>query len=396
MNTEHYRELLFMTPLRVVAIVLLVLVLGGVPVRDAFSIETASRSAILVDMTTGTVLMEKNADEPMPTASMSKIMTTYMLFEALKEGRLKLDDLLPVSENAWRKGGAPSGGSAMFLDINSEASVEELLRGIVVQSGNDASIAIAEGLAGSEEAFAEQMTRRAHELGMERSHFRNATGWPHPGHVSTARDLALLAKLTIGNFPEYYHYYSETEYTYNGIRQGNRNPLLYADMGVDGLKTGHTEEAGYGLTASATMGDRRLILVIAGLSDAKERAEEAKKLMSWGFREFDNYTLLAANEPAATAAVWLGEADSVALIPGKDAVVTLPKSVRPDVVVKVRYEGPIPAPIEKGQRLGTLVVEAPGTPTIELPLFAGERVEQLGMFGRVGAMLRHIVMSQIN
>lgn len=395
MNTEH-RRLLFMAPLRVVVIVLLVLVVGGVPVRDAFSIETASRSAILMDMTTGAVLMEKNADEPMPTASMSKIMTTYMLFEALKEGRLKLDDPLPVSENAWRKGGAPSGGSAMFLEINSEATVEELLRGVIVQSGNDASIAIAEGLAGTEEAFAEQMTRRARELGLERSHFRNATGWPHPGHVSTARDLALLAKLTIGNFPEYYHYYSETEYTYNGIRQGNRNPLLYADMGVDGLKTGHTEEAGYGLTASAKMGDRRLILVIAGLSGAKERAEEAKKLMSWGFREFDNYTLLTANEPAATAAVWLGEAESVPLISGQDAVVTLPRSARPDMVVKVRYEGPIPAPIEKGQRLGTLVVEAPGTQTIELPLFAGERVEQLGMFGRVGAMLRHIVMSQIN
>ena len=349
-----------------------------------------------MDAATGAILMEKNADEPMPTASMSKIMTTYMLFEALKEGRLKLDDLLPVSENAWRKGGAPSGGSAMYLKINSEATVEELIRGIVVQSGNDASIVVAEGLAGSEEAFAEQMTLRARELGMERSRFRNSTGWPHPDHVSTPRDLARLAKLTIENFPEYYHYYSEREYTYNGIRQGNRNPLLYEDIGADGLKTGHTEEAGYGLTASAKVGDRRLILVIAGLPGAKERAEEAKRLISWGFREFDNYKLFAAGEAAATAEVWLGEADDVPLVTDKDAVVTLPRSARPDMIVKVHYEGPIPAPIEKGQRLGTLVVEAPGAATTEFPLLAGERVEQLGVFGRLGAVLRHVVMSQIN
>jgi D-alanyl-D-alanine carboxypeptidase (penicillin-binding protein 5/6) len=327
---------------------------------------------------------------------MSKIMTTYMLFEALKDGRLKLDDRLPVSENAWRKGGAPSGGSAMYLKINSEATVEELIRGIVVQSGNDASIVVAEGLAGSEEAFAEQMTLRARELGMMNSRFRNSTGWPHPDHVSTPRDLARLAKLTIEHFPEYYHYYSEMEYTYNGIRQGNRNPLLYENMGADGLKTGHTEEAGYGLTASATMNDRRLILVIAGLPGPKERAEEAKKLMSWGFREFDNYKLFAANEAAATAEVWLGEADEVSLVTAKDAVVTLPRSARPDMVVKVHYEGPIPAPIEKGQRLGTLVVEAPGVATTEFPLLAGEPVEQLGVFGRLSAVLRHVVMGQIN
>jgi D-alanyl-D-alanine carboxypeptidase (penicillin-binding protein 5/6) len=384
------------TPLRVFAIALLALLIVGSSSRSALSIDTASRSAILVDATTGAVLLEKNADEPMPTASMSKIMTTYMLFEALKEGRLKLDDRLPVSENAWRKGGAPSGGSAMYLKINSEATVEELIRGIVVQSGNDASIVVAEGLAGSEEAFAEQMTLRARELGMNHSRFRNSTGWPHPDHVSTPRDLAQLAKLTIEHFPDYYHYYAETEYTYNGIRQGNRNPLLYENMGADGLKTGHTEEAGYGLTASAKMDDRRLILVIAGLPGPKERAEEAKKLMSWGFREFDNYKLFAANEAAATAEVWLGEADDVPLVTEKDAVVTLPRSARPDMVVKVHYEGPVPAPIEKGQRLGTLVVEAPGVATTEFPLLAGERVEQLGVFGRLGAVLRHVVMSQIN
>lgn len=395
MNTEH-RVLLSVTPLRVFGMVLLALLIVGLPTRSAFSIDTAARSAILVDATTGAVLMEKHPDEPIPTASMSKIMTTYMLFEALKEGRIKLDDLLPVSENAWRKGGAPSGGSAMFLEVHSQATVEELIRGIVVQSGNDASIVIAEGLAGSEKAFAEQMTRRGRELGLQHSVFRNSTGWPHPEHVSTPRDLALLAKLTIENFPEYYKYYAETEYTYNGIRQGNRNPLLYDDMGVDGLKTGHTDEAGYGLTASATMGDRRLILVISGLPGVKERAAEARKLMSWGFREFDNYKLFAADQSAATAEVWLGEADQVSLITDKDAVVTLPRFARPDMTVKVRYDGPIPAPVEKGQRLGTLVVEAPGAPTTEFPLFAGERVEQLGIFGRLGATLRHIVMSQIN
>lgn len=382
--------------MRVPLTAFLVLLIVALPSRSALSIDTLARRAILMDMTTETVLMEKNADEPMPTASMSKIMTTYMLFEALKEGRLRLDDRLPVSENAWRKGGAPSGGSAMFLNIHSEATVEELIRGIVVQSGNDASIVVAEGLAGSEEAFAAEMTRRARALGLVNSTFRNATGWPHPGHESTARDLARLAKLTIENFPDYYHYYAETEYTYNGIRQGNRNPLLYTDLGGDGLKTGHTNEAGYGLTGSAKMGDRRLILVIAGLANEKERAEEAKKLMSWGFREFDNYKLLAANETAATAEVWLGEKDHVPLVTDKDAIVTLPRAARPDMTVKVRYEGPIPAPIEKGQRLGTLVVEAPNTAPVELPLFAGEPVEQLGMLGRLGASLRHFVMSQIN
>lgn len=370
-----------------------VLALASAPAQ---AVETAAENAILIDATTGAVLMEKNADEPIPTASMSKIMTVYMVFEALQEGRLELDDEMPVSENAWRKGGAASGGSTMFLDLGSRATVEELLHGVIVQSGNDASIVLAEGLAGSEAAFAERMTARAHELGLSDSTFRNATGLPDPDHVSTARDLARLARLTIRDFPDYYPYYAETEYTYNDIRQGNRNPLLYKSMGADGLKTGHTNEAGYGLTASAQQGDRRLILVVAGLSGAKERSQEAEQLLSWGFREYDNYALFGAGEAASEAEVWLGEEDTVELVAEQDVVVTLPRTARPEMTVKVRYDGPIPAPIEKGQQLATLVVEAPEMEPATVPLVAGESVERLGMFGRLAAAVQNFVMSQIN
>ena len=280
------------------------------PVLPASAIETPARQALLMDMNTGAVLFEKNADEPMPPASMSKLMTVYIVFERIRDGRLELDDTLPVSENAWRKGGAASGGSTMFLEPGASVKVEDLIQGIVVQSGNDASIVIAEGLANDEAAFAREMTARAHELGLRNSTFRNATGWPDPEHLTTARDLALLAHLTIEHFPEYYRYYSEKEFTYNGIRQGNRNPLLYKDLGADGLKTGHTEASGYGLTASAKQGDRRLVLVLNGLGDVRQRASEAERLFSWGFREFDNYALFKTGEEVCTAEVWLGQAKS--------------------------------------------------------------------------------------
>ena len=243
----------------------------------AQALETRAREAFLIDVTTGTVLLEKDADVSMPPASMSKIMTAYLVFGALKEGRISLDDKLPVSEKAWRKG-----GSKMFVEVGSEVSVEDLLRGVIVQSGNDACIVLAEALAGSEEAFAEQMTRKAREIGMEGSTFTNSTGWPDPNHRMTARDLAILAERMVQDFPDFYHYYSEREFTYNGIRQGNRNPLLYKNLGADGLKTGHTEEAGYGLTASAERDGRRLVLVINGLESIKARSEEAERLIASG------------------------------------------------------------------------------------------------------------------
>lgn len=370
------------------AIPLLLLTLAP---RPAAAIETLAREALLMDITTGAILLDKNADDPMPPASMSKLMTLFMVFERLKEGSLSLEDSFPVSENAWRKGGAKSGSSTMFLEPGSRVKVEDLIRGIIVQSGNDACIVLAEGLASSEKAFAEEMTQRARMLGMKTSTFHNATGWPDPDHYMTARELAILAKHTIQDFPEYYHYYSEKRFTYNGIRQGNRNPLLYRDIGADGLKTGHTEVSGYGLTASAVRGDRRLILVVNGLPSVKDRSRESERLIEWGFREFDNYKLFSANDAVVDADVWLGEEQMVPLVIDKDLVITMPRKARRDMKVAVTYEGPLPAPIAKGQVLAKLVVSAPDMNNIEVPLVAGRDVGQLGLIGRLGAALKYLL-----
>jgi len=367
----------------------------GLP-GPATAIESAARQALLVEMATGAVLFEKDADDLMHPASMSKMMTVYMVFERLRDGRLSLDDALPVSENAWRKGGAKSGGSTMFLDPGSRVKLEDLIHGIIVQSGNDACIVVAEALAGSEETFAAEMTDRARELGLQDTTLRNATGWPHPEHLTTARDLAILARRTIEDFPDFYHYYDDKVFTYSGIRQTNRNPLLYRDVGADGLKTGHTEASGYGLTASATRGDRRLILVVNGLSSVKERAREAERLVSWGFREFENYALLKAGEVVTDAEVWLGRDPVVPLVIEKDLTITLPRKARREMKVTVRFDGPVPAPIRQGTPLATLSVQAPGRDPVEVPLVAGADVEQLGIVGRLGAALRHIVWGQSN
>ena len=375
---------------RALALTIPLLLLTLAP-RPAAAIETLAREAILMDMTTGAVLLDKNADDPMPPASMSKLMTLYMVFDRLKEGSLSLEDSFPVSENAWRKGGAKSGSSTMFLEPGSRVKVEDLIRGIIVQSGNDACIVIAEGLASSEQAFAEEMTREARKLGMESSTFHNATGWPDPDHHMTARELAILAKHTIQDFPEYYHYYSEKRFTYNGIRQGNRNPLLYRDIGADGLKTGHTEVSGYGLTASAVRGDRRLILVVNGLPSVKDRSREAERLIEWGFREFDNYKLFSANDTVVDADVWLGEEPTIPLVIDKDMVITIPRKARRDMKVAVTYDGPLPAPIAKGDVLAKLVVSAPEMNNIEVPLVAGRDVGQLGLIGRLGAALKYLL-----
>ena len=344
------------------------------------SVDTTARQAILVDMQTGSVLMEKDADATMPTSSMSKIMTIYMLFEALEDGRLSLDEALPVSEYAWRKG-----GSKMFVEVGTEVLVEDLIRGIVVQSGNDASIVIAEALGGTEAGFAQAMTERARALGMENTNFANATGWPDPNHYSTARDLAVLSQRLITDFPQYYHYFAETEFTFSEIRQGNRNPLLYRNMGADGLKTGHTEEAGYGLAASATQNDRRLVLVVNGLGSVNARADESARLMSWGFREFDNVALFDGGETVETAEVWLGQSETVPLVLGDDLTVTLRRSLRSDLSVVAQVEEPVRAPIAAGDRLGKLIVTAPGSPALELPLLAGADVAEKGFFARAAA-----------
>jgi D-alanyl-D-alanine carboxypeptidase (penicillin-binding protein 5/6) len=354
--------------------------------RPAQAIETQAREAILIDAITGVVLMEKNADQPMPPASMSKIMTVYMVFDRLKEGRLSLDDQLQVSEKAWRKG-----GSKMFVEVGDQVRVEDLLRGVIVQSGNDACIVLAEGLSGTEEAYAEEMTEKALEIGLTGSIFRNATGWPDPQHRMTARDLATLAMRTIQNFPDYYHYYGEREFTYNEIRQGNRNPLLYKTLGADGLKTGHTKEAGYGLTGSAVRDGRRLILVVNGLDSVRARSEESERLIQWGFREFNNYALFEGGETVDEAPVWLGTEAQVPLVAKDDIVLTLTRDARKGMKVTVNYASPIPAPIREGQEVAKLVVTPSEGEPITIPLYAGVSADLLGPIGRLMASIQFLI-----
>jgi D-alanyl-D-alanine carboxypeptidase (penicillin-binding protein 5/6) len=355
--------------------------------QAAVTIETQAEEAFLVDFETGAVLLDKNADQLMPPSSMSKMMTTYMVFERLREKLLSLDDKFTVSEKAWRMG-----GSKMFVEVGSQVRVEDLLRGVIVQSGNDACIVLAEGIAGSEEAFAEQMTVRAREIGMTQSTFRNSTGWPDPNHLTTARELAILAKHMIEDHPEYYHYYAEKEFTWSGIRQGNRNPLLYRNIGADGLKTGHTEDAGYGLTASAVQNERRLILVVNGLPSMQARADESDRLLSWGFREFDNYAIFKAGDTVDEAQVWLGAEETVPLVIADDLKVTLPRNDRNRMQVSVVYDAPIPAPIPAGQEIAKLRVTWPGGVPVEVPLQAGQDVEQLGPFGRIAASVKFLLL----
>jgi D-alanyl-D-alanine carboxypeptidase (penicillin-binding protein 5/6) len=355
--------------------------------QAAVTIETQAEEAFLVDFETGAVLLDKNADQLMPPSSMSKMMTTYMVFERLREKLLSLDDKFTVSEKAWRMG-----GSKMFVEIGSQVRVEDLLRGVIVQSGNDACIVLAEGIAGSEEAFSEQMTARARELGMTQSTFRNSTGWPDPNHLTTARELAILARRMIEDHPEFYHYYAEKEFTWSGIRQGNRNPLLYRNVGADGLKTGHTEDAGYGLTASAVQNERRLILVVNGLPSMQARADESDRLLSWGFREFANYAIFKAGDTVDEAQVWLGAEETVPLVIADDLKVTLPRNDRNGMQVAVVYDAPIPAPIPAGQEIAKLRVTWPGGVPVEVPLQAGQDVEQLGPFGRIAASVKFLLL----
>lgn len=377
----HSRTLSFL-----LAISVLLFLPGLAAAGPAPGFETQAKHAILLEWETNAVLLEKAADELTEPASMSKMMTVYMVFERLRDGRLALDDTLPVSKRAWKMG-----GSKMFVKVDTSVAVEDLLRGVVVQSGNDACIVLAEGLAGSEEAFADEMTRRAREIGLTNSVFKNATGWPDPEHLTTARDLSTLVRRTIADFPDLYHYYSETAFTYGGIKQGNRNPLLYQNMGADGLKTGHTEGAGYGLAASVKRGDRRLILVVNGLPSARARSMEAQRLIEWGFREFDNYPLFTSGEVVEDAEVWLGDAATVPLVIESDLVVTLPHKSRREMRVAATYQGPIAAPIEKGAEIAKLVVSAPDAAPVEVPLVAGEAVERLGPVGRLGAVVKHLL-----
>ena len=374
------------------AVLLTVLCVASLSVR-AQAIDIAAREYILLDFLTGAVLDSKQADERMPPSSMSKLMTAYMAFDAIKAGRVSLDDEMTVSNNAWKIGGAASGGSTMFLNPGDKVKIENLLRGMIIQSGNDACIVLAENLAGSEEAFAEKMNAKAKEIGLINSNFMNATGLPHPEHYMTVRDLTVLARRIIADFPEYYSLYSETNFTYNGITQGNRNPLLYkVDSGADGLKTGHTEAAGYGLTASAIRNGRRLILAANGMASIKSRDEETSKLMDWGFREFTNRNLFVAGAKVTDAEVWLGDKASIPLIIQRDLVVTLPRAQAQSVSVKAVYDGPLPAPIAQGAEVGKLVIGAKGMETWQVTITAGESAGRLGLIGRLKAAATYIFL----
>ncbi len=368
----------------------LVVVLGMLPAtpvavaQQSGEFVSKARNAILMDFETGSVLYQKAADDLVPPASMSKLMTIAVLFKALKDGKVKPDEEFLMSENAWRKGGAPSGTSAMFVPINTKARIDELIQGIIVQSGNDACIAVAEGMAGTEAAFAKQMEDEARRLGLKKSTFRNSTGLDDPEHLMTARELALLAKHLIGDYPGQYASFSQKEFEYRKHKFYNRNPLLNTELGVDGLKTGHTQTAGYGIVFSAMSEGRRLIGVVMGLADEKERKEEARRLLEWGIKAFAKMKLFNAGEEVSSARVWGGSTWYVPLT-GKDdgdLEVILPRfPASQKLKGEVVYQGPLKSPIKKGDQVAFLRVSSSatvgGTPTAvsEVPLYAGADVE---------------------
>jgi D-alanyl-D-alanine carboxypeptidase (penicillin-binding protein 5/6) len=340
-------------------------------------IETRAKQAIVMDYETGTILLAKNADEQMPTSSMSKVITMYAVFDALENKALSLSDTLPVSEKAWRMG-----GSKMFVEVDKRVKVEDLIRGVIIQSGNDATIVLAEGIAGTEEAFADVLNAKAKSLGMNNSHFANASGWPDPNHYSTARDLATLGSAIIKDFPGLYKYYAEKEFTFNNIKQANRNPLLYRGIGADGIKTGHTEAAGYGLIGSGTENGRRVVMVINGLEDERARAEESAKLLEWGLKRFENKTLVKTGQVIGNAEIVMGKAPLVELTVTEDLHLTLPKMAEANIKMQIKYASPLIAPVKKGQEIGTLEITIPGMEPVTRPVFAAQTVEELGLFAK--------------
>lgn len=348
-------------------------------------LDVAAREAFIMDADTGATLLEKDADTPMPPSSMSKLMTTYVVFSLLREGRLTMEQTLPVSERAWRMG-----GSKMFVHVGDMVSVGDLLRGVIVQSGNDACVVFEEAIGGGESGFAEILNDTAKRIGLRNSTFRNSTGWPHPEHRMTCRDLATLARRLIIDFPDYYPIYAEKSFRYANINQPNRNPLVQRGLG-DGLKTGHTEDAGYGLTGSSLRNGRRVILVCNGWSSMRERAEESTRLMEWAFREFENVTLFTAGDVVEEIPVWLGERSTVPAVGGHALVVTMPRAWKRTATVKVEYNAPVPAPVRRGDQVGELVLTGEGVPPMRVPLFAGADVERLGLPGRALGVLMQMI-----
>lgn len=353
---------------------------------QAAEMTTKAKQAIIIDDATGQILFEKNADERMPTSSMSKAMTIYAVFEALKHNKLSLDDTLLVSEKAWKKG-----GSKMFVEVDKRVKVEDLIRGVLIQSGNDATIVLAEGLAGDEDFFAKMITAKAHELGMTNSNFKNASGWPDPDHYSTARDLSTLARALIHDFPEYYHYFSEKEFSYNNINQKNRNPLIYRNIGADGLKTGHTEVGGYGLIGSGVAEDgRRVVIVINGLESEAARAQESARLLEWGLRRFEHQNLFSADETITQAPVTFGKDPTVDAVTGRDIIIAVPKITLGEVKTQTIMTPGLTAPITQGQQIGQLIVQIPEQAQQTYPLYAAQAVKEKGFIGKTLEKIPHL------
>jgi D-alanyl-D-alanine carboxypeptidase (penicillin-binding protein 5/6) len=376
--------------LRLIGLIGAVLLASAMPASAArATIDTSAKHAFVVDFNTGTILLSKGGDERIPPASMSKMMTAYVVFEFLKKGQATMEDTLPVSEKAWAK--HKTGESNMFVPLGARVKIEDLVRGMIIQSGNDACVVLAEGLAGSEQAFVEQMNETAKRLGLAGTHYANVDGLPDPEEYTTAHDLAMLAKHLIADFPEHYGYEAEKDFTYNGIKQGNRNPLLYKNIGVDGLKTGHTSEAGYGLTVSALREGRRVIVVLSGMQSMKERSAESEKVLEWAYREFSDYHLVKAGDTIDEAPVWLGETTKVPATTKSDVFVTLPKKARHDLKVTAVYDAAVKAPVSQGQTVGKLVIAAPDMDTIEVPLVAAQPVAQLNPLGRVAAAAGYLL-----
>jgi D-alanyl-D-alanine carboxypeptidase (penicillin-binding protein 5/6) len=348
-------------------------------------VETAARWAYIEDFDTGASLLEKQADDEMPPSSMTKLMTMYLVYEQLQQRKLKLEDEVPVSEKAWRMQ-----GSKMFVQVGTVVKVEDLIRGMVVQSGNDATIVLAEAIGGSEDLFVEKMNAKAKALGLTHSYFKNSTGWPDPEQHMSSRDIATLSGRIIRDFPAYYHYDEEKSFRYNGIDQGNRNPMVQKGT-ADGLKTGHTEAGGYGLVVSSKRNGRRVIAVLNGMTSMHERAQESERLMEWAFFNFEDVTLFSAGDVIENVPVWLGTERSVPLVTGRDVVVTMPRNWRQKASVKVNYDAPLTAPVGKGDTLGKLTVTGTGVPNLNMPLMAAADVPRLGLPGRAMAVLSKYV-----
>lgn len=346
--------------------------------------QLAAKAWVLMDAQTGKILLEQNADERLPPASLTKMMTSYIVSEEILQGRIKESDMVTMSENAWREGGAASGGSTMYVPVNSQASVIDMLRGVIIQSGNDASIALAEHVSGSEAAFADQMTQLAHRMGMKDTEFHNATGLPSEGHLTTARDLAILGRALVYDHPAHYKLYSEKYFEYNNIRQPNRNSLLWQDASVDGIKTGYTKEAGYCLVTSAERSGMRLISVVLGTASTKARAAESKKLLTYGFRYFETRRIYSAGEALkSNLRVWYGEEDYLNLVLANDVILSLPRGSADQLEATIEVDEPLHAPIDAAETLGRLEIKLNGEVVADVPLIAEKAIPEAGMFSRL-------------